>query len=81
LSGPVPSLRPYFGRVTSFDPRRGLGTVTDSAGVTFDFHATAILNGSRQIAPGTEVSFMVAPGHGGRYEARTIDARSGSGAG
>jgi cold shock CspA family protein len=58
-----------------------LGSVTDSAGVTFDFHATAILNGSRQIAPGTDVSFMVAPGHRGRYEARTIDPLRASGAG
>jgi hypothetical protein len=49
--------------------------------VTFDFHATAILNGSRQIASGTDVSFMVAPGHGGRYEARSIDPLDASAAG
>ncbi len=67
--GPVPSHRPFFGRVTSFDPRRGLGTVTEAGGSIFDFHATAILDGSRRIEPGTEVSFVVTPGHRGRYEA------------
>jgi cold shock CspA family protein len=72
LSGPVPSHRPYFGRVTSFDPRRGLGTVTDSDGVEYDFHATAILNGSRHIDPGTDVTFIVRPGHRGRYEAGAL---------
>ncbi len=81
MVGLVPSLRPFFGRVTSFDPRRGLGTVTDVDGATFDFHATAILDGSRQIAPGTEVSFVVVPGYRGRYEARTIDPLNTSAAG
>ena len=69
MADPVPSHRPYSGRVTSFDARRGLGTVTDAEGSSFDFHATAILDGSRQIEPGTEVTFVVVPGHRGRYEA------------
>ena len=34
LAGPVPSDRPFFGRVTSFDARRGLGSVTDSEGAS-----------------------------------------------
>jgi cold shock CspA family protein len=72
LAGPVPSHRPFFGRVTSFDARRGIGTVTDAQGSAFDFHATAILSGSRTIEPGTEVSYMVTPGHRGRYEARAL---------
>jgi cold shock CspA family protein len=46
--------------------------VTDEAGVEFDFHATAILDGSRRIEAGTEVSFVVRPGHRGRYEARAV---------
>ena len=33
MSGPVPSCRPSIGRVTAFDPRRGLGTVTDGVGI------------------------------------------------
>jgi cold shock CspA family protein len=69
---PVPSLRPSLGRVTSFDVRRGWGTVADAEGAAFDFHATALLDGSRRIDPGTEVAFVVVPGHRGRYEARSL---------
>jgi cold shock CspA family protein len=46
--------------------------VTDTQGAAFDFHATAIADGSRRIAVGTEVSFVVTPGHRGRYEARGL---------
>jgi cold shock CspA family protein len=78
LVGPVPPDRPLFGRVTSFDARRGLGTVTGSVGESYDFHATAILDGSRQIDPGTEVSFLVRPGHRGRYEALALTVTDGT---
>jgi cold shock CspA family protein len=71
-SGPVPPHRPFLGRVTSFDARRGLGTVTDVDGDSYDFHATAIGDGSRRIDPGTDVSFVVRPGHRGRYEAGAL---------
>jgi cold shock CspA family protein len=80
-AGSVPAARPFFGSVTSYDGRRGIGTVTDSDGTEFGFHATAILDGSRRIDPGTEVAFIVAPGHLGRYEAReltAVDAALGS---
>jgi cold shock CspA family protein len=68
---PVPSHRPVLGRVTSYDARRGLGTViaAGDAGIAFDFHATAIADGSRLIDPGTEVTFIVRSGRQGRYEA------------
>jgi cold shock CspA family protein len=69
-------LSPSIGRVTSFDARRGLGTVTDAAGVEYDFHATAIADGSRRIDPGTPVSFIVRPGHQGRYEAGALTGLS-----
>ena len=72
MNGPVPSPGPRSGRVTSFDERRGLGAVTDLGGAEFAFHATAIADGSRRIAPGTEVTFIVVPGHRGRYEARAL---------
>jgi cold shock CspA family protein len=62
------------GRVTAFDARRGLGTVADAAGLEFDFHATALTDGSRRVEPGTEVTFSVVPGHRGRYEARGVSA-------
>ena len=85
-SGPVPSDRSFLGRVTSFDARRGLGTVTaadgDAGGKAepegYDFHATAIADGSRRIEPGTEVSFVVRPGHRGRYEAFALTVVDGT---
>jgi cold shock CspA family protein len=72
VAGPVPSTGPHHGRVTSFDRTRGLGVVADDAGDVLDFHATAIADGSRTIDVGAEVSFSVAPGHRGRYEARSL---------
>jgi cold shock CspA family protein len=73
MGGPVTSSGPYFGRVTSFDATRGLGTVIDVNGEhDVPFHATAILDGSRTIEVDTVVTFCVAPGNGGQYEARSI---------
>jgi cold shock CspA family protein len=69
-----------FGRVSSFDARRGWGTVTDADGTEFEFHATAIVDGSRRIDPETSVVFEVVPGHRGRYEARGLTALSGGSA-
>ena len=63
--------------MTTFDARRGWGTVTDSAGAEFEFHATAIVDGSRRIDPGTNVGFAIVPGHRGRYEARELTVLSG----
>jgi cold shock CspA family protein len=48
--------------------------VVDAHGSEFDFHATAIVDGSRRIDPGTEVTFSVVPGHRGRYEASGLSA-------
>ena len=67
-----------FGRVASFDARRGWGTVTASEGAQFEFHATAIADGSRLIDPGTSVVFTVQAGHRGRYEARELTVLSES---
>jgi cold shock CspA family protein len=61
-----------LGRVTTFDARRGLGTVTGADGTTYGFHATAIADGSRRVDEGAPVAFSVAPGHGGRYEAWSL---------
>jgi cold shock CspA family protein len=46
--------------------------VTGESGATFHFHATAIADGTREIAVGTEVIFTVVAGHRGRYEAGTL---------
>ena len=64
--------------MTAFDARRGWGTVTDSAGAEFEFHATAIADGSRRIDPGTNVGFAAVAGHQGRYEARDVTVVSGA---
>ena len=72
MADPVRSAGPRHGRVASFDPARGLGTVIDDAGTGYAFHATAIADGSRRIAEGADVVFAVAPGHRGHYEARSL---------
>ena len=74
MAAPVVSAGPNLGRVASFDPTRGLGTVADDAGAVYAFHATAIADGSRRIDVGTRVSYSLAPGHGGRHEARVLVA-------
>jgi cold shock CspA family protein len=74
VAAPVVSAGPHLGRVASFDPTRGIGTVADDAGAVYAFHATAIADGSRRIDVGTRVSFSLAPGHGGRHEARVLVA-------
>ncbi|HVB91727.1 MAG TPA: hypothetical protein VND70_06475 [Acidimicrobiales bacterium] len=73
MAGPASPAGPQFGRVTSFDPQRGWGTVAGNDGMEHGFHATAVADGSRLIAVGTRVVFTLAPGHRGRYEARSID--------
>jgi cold shock CspA family protein len=72
VANPALAAVPRHGRVTSFDARRGLGTVTDDDAGEFGFHATAVADGSRRIGEGTAVIFAVVPGNGGRYEARSL---------
>ena len=57
------------GVVVSFDDPRGLGVVRSDAGVEHPFHCTAIADGSRSIEVGTAVTYRVAPGRLGRWEA------------
>jgi len=64
--------RPSRGVVSEFDEDRGLGAVRDEVGRELPFHCTAIADGTRSIAPGTPVSFLTAPGHLGRMEARGL---------
>jgi hypothetical protein len=44
----------------------------DTTGTEYPFHATAIADGSRRIDVNASVTFTVAPGHLGRYEARSL---------
>jgi cold shock CspA family protein len=65
-------LSPGRGIVESFDDPRGLGVVRSDEGVDYPFHCTAVADGTRTIAVGTPVSFRVAPGRSGRWEATGI---------
>jgi cold shock CspA family protein len=60
------------GHVTDFDDPRGLGTVLSEDGRRYGFHCTAIADGTRRIDVGVPVTFVLAPGHLGRLEARDI---------
>lgn len=61
-----------FGAVARFDAGRGLGEITGADGATYPFHATVIADGTRTIAVGTPVEFVVIPGHLGRWEAVAV---------
>ena len=60
------------GTVASFDKDRGLGELITPDGAVYPFHCTAIADGSRAIAVGTQVTFTIAAGHLGRLEATAI---------
>jgi cold shock CspA family protein len=62
---------PLLGHVTSFDDPRGIGVV-QSGDRRFDFHCTAITDGTRHIAEGTAVAFTVDAGHLGRLQASSV---------
>ncbi len=59
------------GTVADFDERRGLGRIV-ADGRTYDFHCTALVDGSRAVEVGTEVRFEVRPAGRGRWEATHI---------
>jgi hypothetical protein len=60
------------GVVTAFDGPVGLGTVRAADGVTVGFHCTQIADGSRDIAVGTPVEFVVLAGRHGCWEAGAL---------
>lgn len=66
------------GIVVDFDEVSGLGHV-EAEGELFRFHCIEIVDGSRSIAPGTKVSFHVAP-RVGSYEAVRLETTSTSSA-
>jgi cold shock CspA family protein len=71
----IPASGILRGRVLHFDEPRGLGTVGTDDGRRFDFHCTAIADGTRTIGIDAEVDFLVVAGHGGRMEAVTLTVR------
>lgn len=62
------------GVIASFDDERGIGVVRRDDGTKYPFHCTAIADGTRSITVGAEVSFSVAPGRMGRWEAVALSA-------
>ena len=60
---------PAAASVVSFDDPRGLGVVRSDDGVEHPFHCTAIADGTRTIEVGTVVTYRVAAGRLGRWEA------------
>jgi hypothetical protein len=66
---PTSSSAARRGVVVGFDDPRGLGVIEEAPGATYGFHCTAIADGSRRIAVGTPVVFVLKAGHLGRFEA------------
>lgn len=60
------------GTIVAFDDARGLGSL-EADGVTYPFHCTAMVDGSRTIAVGEPVTFGVRPAGMGRWEATAIE--------
>jgi cold shock CspA family protein len=60
------------GIVAAFDDAAGFGAVRDDDGNEHFFHCTAIADGTRTIAVGTAVTFVVVPGRRGRWEAAAV---------
>lgn len=65
-------VRLEMGKVERFERESGLGELRAQDGRLLGFHCTEIAGGSRDIAVGTEVTFLVAPGHLGLWEARSL---------
>jgi cold shock CspA family protein len=60
------------GVVAVFDADAGFGTVRDDDGKEHFFHCTRIADGTRTIAEGIRVAFILEPGHRGRWEATRV---------
>ncbi len=64
------------GRVVEFDEHKGYGWVEADDGRRLFLHCTAIADGSRSVSVGVRVTFDVAPGHLGRWEARGVSPQA-----
>ena len=53
------------GTVAGFDDHVGTGAIVEDGQADWPFHCTAIADGSRTIAVGTDVRFRVRPGPNG----------------
>ena len=57
-----------WGRIESFDDRRGDGVLLSDEGERFYFHCVSIANGTRHIEPGVRARGERRVGHVGRDE-------------
>ncbi len=73
VSSSDPSRR-YRGRVVSFDDASGLGIVAADDGAAHMFHCISIADGTRTIAVGSSVSFVLVNRHGGIEAADVVYA-------
>jgi cold shock CspA family protein len=64
------------GTVRTFDAVRGYGTVESDDGRSWFFHCTQIADRTRAINVGARVSFAVAAGRMGRWEAVALTEAS-----
>jgi cold shock CspA family protein len=60
------------GTVVAFDNHEGLGELEADDGTRYPFHCTAIADRTRDIPVGATVTFEVAAGVPGRWEATDI---------
>jgi cold shock CspA family protein len=65
----------HSGRVRCFDEDAGLGEIDADDGGSYSFHTTAIVDGSRTIAAGTKVHFLVFLAARGSIEATEVTTR------
>ena len=63
---------PSEATVTAYDYDLGLGTVETVDGRRFDFHCTAITDGTRRVEPGRRVAIAVGAAGPGRWEAVSV---------
>ena len=67
-----PPVGPQHGVVEAFDSHACLGTILGATGGDWPFHCTALVDGTREVQPGTAVVFVVVRRPGGRLEAGRI---------
>jgi cold shock CspA family protein len=68
----LPATGNVQGIVGAFDDHRGIGEVITDDGTHLRFHCTAIADGTRTIAVGTEVDLAIVNGPLGDYEATEL---------
>ncbi len=67
--------KPVTGTVVHFDEHAGHGIVRSDEGEDLFFHCTQIADGTRTIAAGAGVTFVVVAGQRGRWEAGRVARR------